>query len=79
MIMSSSLRSLFVVGGFLFAGMTGCAAADDCAYETPEEHAAHTQDQNGDETAPPKVEEQNLAVQKKPISDLAARPESPKK
>jgi hypothetical protein len=73
--MSTTLRSLIAVS-FLCAGitgLTGCAAEDDCADETPEEHAAHTQDQN-DEASQVKVEENKLAVQKKGDGDLVSRP-----
>lgn len=71
--MSTSLRSLFVIG-FLFAGMTGCASEDDCDDETPEEHAAHTQD---DKNAQAEVEASKLAIQKK--VQLTRKAESPKK
>jgi hypothetical protein len=75
MIMSSSLRSLFAVA-FLFAGMTGCAAPGEDS-EPATEETAEDRDQK-EEASQVKVEE-NLAIQKKPIVDLAGRPENPKK
>jgi hypothetical protein len=70
--MSSSLRSLFVVG-FLFAGMTGCAAESGDSEPAAEEQA-ESQDQ--EEAPEAKVEANKLAIQKK--LQISRKPE-PKK
>ena len=72
--MSSSIRSLFVVG-FLFAGLTGCAASSDESEPATEEQAEN-EDQK-EEASQVKVEEGNLAIQKK--MHITRKQESPKK
>jgi hypothetical protein len=61
--MSSPIRCLVVVG-FLFAGLTGCAASteDSEPAAPPNEEQAEGQD---DEASQAEVQESKLAIQKK--------------